>query len=656
MAKKQTRIFNTDKRVRLGIWGLGRGMSFYRMCEQLHLDVVAGCDYNEHMREGFLKANPGAFATADADEFLKQDFDAVLLATFCPNHAADAIRCLKAGKHVLSEVTAFHTMAEGVALVEAVEKSGRIYNLAENYPFSAANSYLARKWKEGLFGELMYAEYEYVHNCRTLQYTYIDGVPVQPGHALHSWRSWQHFHYYCTHSLGPIMIITGTRPTRVVSLPAERGTAGFIATRDARDGGLAGMTPSLINMSNGAVVRNLMGGSTNDSHVQRIWGTLGAAELGVGKELLVRLGGEGGDCGSQRLEVKPHWDDLGALAAKTGHGGGDFWILYYFARQILTGEIAPFDIYSAADVTIPGILALRSASEGGKPYDVPDFRDKAQRKAWKNDTWAQKRIDPATHAFGPAADPKKTADFSRTMADLCRLTPKVRTYADWRKLEEDMVEPHKLAEMLEPLVLGHAAIVDAYRRGRALADAFPGTEAARVINELLEVGLEPEMLKKDSLPRLKREFMALQRRYGLLAAELTEVKASALLPKPASISTAALPDRKTRLNIPAENSVGNRMWFVCHIHKKSEDGLIYLRGTITMTKAGKGMLLYGVDGPARVWVNGKPADCRPKAKNPVIRDQYQAAVTWKKGRNEVLFALDTMKGHSWGVCARAEQK
>ena len=160
-------IFNTDKRIRLGIWGLGRGMNFYRMCKTLNIDVVAGCDYNEHMRRGFLEANPGAFATADAGEFLKQDFDAVLLATFCPAHGPDAIRCLRAGKHVLSEVTAFHTMAEGVALVEEVEKSGRVYNLAENYPFSAANSYLARKWKEGLFGELLYAEYEYVHECRS---------------------------------------------------------------------------------------------------------------------------------------------------------------------------------------------------------------------------------------------------------------------------------------------------------------------------------------------------------------------------------------------------------------------------------------------------------------------------------------------------------
>ena len=67
---------------------------------------------------------------------------------------------------MLSEVTAFFTLAQGVHLVEAVEKSGQVYNLAENYPFSPALRHLKRKWDEGLFGELMYAEFEYVHESR----------------------------------------------------------------------------------------------------------------------------------------------------------------------------------------------------------------------------------------------------------------------------------------------------------------------------------------------------------------------------------------------------------------------------------------------------------------------------------------------------------
>jgi len=71
------RIFDTDKRIRLGLWGLGRGMSFFKTCEALNFDVVAGCDYNAHMRERFLEACPGALATGDDEEFLASDIDAV---------------------------------------------------------------------------------------------------------------------------------------------------------------------------------------------------------------------------------------------------------------------------------------------------------------------------------------------------------------------------------------------------------------------------------------------------------------------------------------------------------------------------------------------------------------------------------------------------
>jgi len=51
-------LFSTKDRVRLGLWGLGRGMNFYEACARLHLDIVAGCDFNPHMRESFHRINP----------------------------------------------------------------------------------------------------------------------------------------------------------------------------------------------------------------------------------------------------------------------------------------------------------------------------------------------------------------------------------------------------------------------------------------------------------------------------------------------------------------------------------------------------------------------------------------------------------------------
>ena len=495
---KQGSVFNTDKRIRLGLWGLGRGMSFYAMCDALNFDVVAGCDFNEHMRRGFAKARPDALVTADAREFLNADFDAVLLATFCHKHADDAIRCLKAGKHVLSEVTSFHTMAEGVRLVETAAKTGLVYNLAENYPFSAPHMYLAEKWREGLFGELMYAEGEYVHDVRTLCYTYIDGVPIIPGYVLHNWRSWLHFHYYCTHSLGPIMVISGTRPARIVSLPCEHILAGS-PMAGIKGQGLGCIAPSLITMNNGAVVRNLMGGTTNDVHLFRYWGTKGSAE--ATDRLFFRLGGGGS---SPKLEVKADWGKMTPLAEKAGHGGGDFWVLYYFARQILEGTPAPFDIYSAADVTIPGILAYRSSREGGVAYDVPDFRIKRERDKYRKDDEAQPRFDPDTVCFPRNADKKITGQFNTVVNELINQALRYRAYADWAKVADHVKEPERVVQLADTVIQEYPKMVEAMKHARAIADAYPRSEGARILREMLEVGGAATVTRAEFLNDVKK--------------------------------------------------------------------------------------------------------------------------------------------------------
>ena len=323
------KIFNTDKRIKLGVWGLGRGGDLIACCKALNIDVVAGCDFNEHIRENFRKHAPDVFLTADEDEFLAQDMDAVLVATWFMDHAKHSIKALNAGKHVMCEVTSFYTPAEAVALVEAVEKSGKVYNLLENYPFMKPNMIAKKLWDDGLFGEFLYGEYDYNHDCRVLSYAYIDGTPVQPGWAVHNWRSWFNGHYYCTHSLGPLMYVTGLRPVQVSAPKLSIPLPGWV--NDFRH------TPSVsfVTMNNGGIFRNFMGSMTLDSHSRKIWGTRAAYDFT--EDCLVSIGARGD---GRKYVLKPEWPEMGDLAETMGHGGGDFWELYYFAREILTGEKA----------------------------------------------------------------------------------------------------------------------------------------------------------------------------------------------------------------------------------------------------------------------------------------------------------------------------
>ena len=480
-------IFNTDKRIRLGIWGLGRGSNFIQAAKELNIDVVAGCDFHEETWKNFLACCPDAFVTCDENEFLARDFDAVLIATFCPDHAMHAIKALQAGKHVLSEVTAFFTPAQGVELVEAVETTGKVYNLAENYPFSKENMYLAKLYREGFFGEMTYAEYEYVHGGANPCVCYPNGQPLAPGNQLHHWRGWINYHYYCTHSLGPVMVITGLRPEKVVAFPEDVLNIGTVHGKGRKTDGilpnLGAFAPSLIHMSNGGIVRNLMGGTTADSHNQRLFGTKAAAELYPRFNLKVGATGS-----AHTITIDAKWDALGELAAKAGHGGGDFWELYYFARQILTGEKAPWDIYAAADVTLAGIQALRSAEAEGQPMDIPDFRKKALRDRYRHDHWQQEHIDPA-RIFPEDQDLAITGDFAPAFANAFPLMRLIRAAFDAMKVYDYTIPEQRIQtiDLVKELRDKLPAIRIGFLRLKKIADAYPESMGGIAIREKFDL-------------------------------------------------------------------------------------------------------------------------------------------------------------------------
>ena len=486
-SKMEKKIFGTDRRIRLGIWGLGRGSVFIKTAAALNIDIVAGCDLNKDLRERFRETCPDALITDNEDEFLAcKEMDAVIVATFFMSHAEHTLKALAAGKHVMCEVTSFYTPAEGVKVVEAVEKSGKVYNLLENYPFTKVNMYLADLWKKGFFGEFAYGEFEYLHECRILAYGFKD-FRSNPGYTAHAWRSWFDFHYYNTHSLGPLMKITGLRPEVVTALPTDVSLPGYLP-----GSGAAKACPSLIRMSNGGLMRNLCGATTGDYHSdKRIWGTRASAEAFNAHGLYLRIGAAGT---GEKLAVTPQWPDLAEYAESAGHGGGDFWELYYFAREILTGEKAPWDIYSACDVTLAGIMAAKSR-ETGLPQEIPDFRDPAIREKYRQDSWSvTKPFDPYK-IFPEGHDPAITEPFSELMLSLHSKSALLRKAFDgaqvYSNLKEDagrlkVLQFLREAKEMIPLLAGER------KQAEELIARYPESLAAGALQSILLLS-EPEM-------------------------------------------------------------------------------------------------------------------------------------------------------------------
>lgn len=128
------------------------------------------------------------------------------------------------------------------------------------------------------------------------------------------------------------------------------------------------------------------------SNWYRVHGTKGAMEITRGPgyfgPVLIRVWHEAWTREkNQPLErtYVPEWPEKGDLASKAGHGGGDFWVNWYFAEAIRTRKQPFLNVYRAVAMSSIGILAWKSALEDGKPYDVPDFSKESERKKYEND-------------------------------------------------------------------------------------------------------------------------------------------------------------------------------------------------------------------------------------------------------------------------------
>ncbi len=367
--------------IKIGVVGTGRGKTFMNPSSCTGLKLAAICDRREEKLAICKKKydKDGTLMTfTDYDKMLKSDIDAVVLANYFNEHAEFAIKALRAGKHVLSECVAMSTLAEGVALCRAVEETGKIYMIAENYPYNKVRLEMKRLYESGELGELLYGEGEYCHPMAVTE-TY----NIAPG-ELH-WRNQIPSTYYCTHAIAPIMHITDTMPVKV------NGFIPKIADQSYRGDEYRCQDPGgviICQMSNGAVVRTLQGAVRATSHITTLHCTKGACETdrATGNITVWHESYNRGDQPKTRTYA-PEWPMHADLAAKAGHGGGDFWVQYYFGEAIRNNEQPYLNVYRACAMSAIGILAWKSANNGGMTYDVPNFADEKDRKKYENDNW-----------------------------------------------------------------------------------------------------------------------------------------------------------------------------------------------------------------------------------------------------------------------------
>lgn len=387
----------TEPKVRIGVLGGGRGYTLAEFCRQSDIaELVAVCDNDprclDSLRERF---GDGVAYYSDFDSFLTHETDLVVLANYANAHAPFAVKALDAGKNVLSELLPVQTMSEACELADAVDRSGKLYIYGENCCFMAAPKKMKKLFDSGKMGEFRYGEGEYMHD---LEKDWFRHSHSDPDH----WRNTMTAFYYCTHSIGPLIHVSGLRPVSVTGFEAPYTEK---MRRMGAKGAPFGM--EIITLENGALIKSVHG--VGPAEYSLWYSALGdAGKLESERNI---LGGEGSgrlyaktepsslENGVTLLDSKDEdtSDGLTELAKGFAHGGADFYMMYNACEAVRGNKQADIiGFYEAMDMFLPGMFAYFSVLEGGVPKKIPDLRDRAQRERYGND---RRCVDPAVAGY-----------------------------------------------------------------------------------------------------------------------------------------------------------------------------------------------------------------------------------------------------------------
>ncbi len=340
--------------------------------------IVAVCDIAADAAQQTAAAL-NATAYTDYEQFLRHGLDVIILATPDTLHAQQAALALEHGVGVISEVPAATTVEDGRRLAQAAYKSGSFYMLLENYGYRDEIELIRRMVQAGKFGDVYFGEGEYLHDCR--------GLNRFPDGSL-TWRGRDFSGYvYIWHSLRPLLYILDDRTVRVTAMSTMkpgRLEAGI---------SIPDNVVSLFETAGGRMLKIRVDIVSPRPHLMDYYalqGTLGAFEgtRGFGDlpriwleelEPATRHGASGPSVSWRRLEeFAPQYigDRIAARAdaAKTGHGGSDYWTMKAFVDAYRRGDHSPVDVFRALDCSLPGPLALQSARNNGEPVAIPDPR------------------------------------------------------------------------------------------------------------------------------------------------------------------------------------------------------------------------------------------------------------------------------------------
>ncbi len=158
------------KTVKLGIVGFVDSNINYKMIfEKNGATLQAVCNDNSDELLNTAEIFESSEVYCDFDDMINNaDIDAVIINSPIHLHAEQSIKALTSGKAVLCEPTAGINIDECKRLTECVANSPHIYMMSEDAIYSRTVMLITELVKKGLFGDIYYAEGEYLADLKEI--------------------------------------------------------------------------------------------------------------------------------------------------------------------------------------------------------------------------------------------------------------------------------------------------------------------------------------------------------------------------------------------------------------------------------------------------------------------------------------------------------
>ncbi len=371
----------SQKKINIAIVGLGFGAEFIPIYQKHpNANLIAVSQRTPSKLNEIADAFNIEKRFTSYDDLLKDpDIHAVHINTPIPDHGAQSIKALKAGKHVACTVPMATTVEECAEIVRLTQETGLTYMMMETVVYAREFLFMKELYERGELGKIQFLKSSHQQD--------MDGWP-------NYWPGLPPMHY-ATHCVGPVLALTRSEAEYVSCFGSGTIRQELIAEYNSP----FAVETTHIKFRNSdlsaQVYRSLFDVARQYRESFEVYGSKKSVEwpLIEGRPLVVHTAKkpepeipseiESPDFAKLLPKEIQHFTTKGvydsdehqhlSFTQGAGHGGSHPHLVHEFINALINQKEPYPNAKQSANITCVGILAHESAMKGGEIIRLPDF-------------------------------------------------------------------------------------------------------------------------------------------------------------------------------------------------------------------------------------------------------------------------------------------